>query len=303
MITTLLRTKILFVVCLVCHSCISDLEFDYPPSPKQAVLNCVLQTDSIIKVSMYWTGSLNDTVFAPITNANISLFENDVEIGTVPQVDEDGNYLFMHRVKAGVQYRVIASLPDTELSAVVETPKKVYITAESAKKSFFVEYTLKVDALDETISALYIYVFTSEKKTTGNKSYYHESFLYCNSPFADLFNAAIDDMGPEGYFRSYDYFVRVGTEYIRKNETAINIAQYNSRELRVVRVVAANKDYDTYYKSAFVQRSFHPEINLPFTYYPVPIPSNISGGLGQFSAVDIKDFIFEAQPSNNSPTQ
>lgn len=303
MSTTLLKTKLFILACLVFHSCISDLEFDYPPSPKQAVLNCVLQTDSIIKVSMYWAGSLNDTIFAPITNANICLFENDVEIGTVPQVDEDGNYLFMHRVKAGVQYKVIANLLDTELSAVVDTPKESFITVESAKKSSFVEYTIKVDALDETISALYIYVFTLEKETAVDKSYYHESFLYCNSPFADLFNAFLDDWGPEGYFRSYDYFVRVGAEYIRKNEAAINIAQYNSRQLRVVRVVAANKDYDTYYKSAFVQRSFHPEDNLPFTYYPVPIPSNISGGLGQFSAIDIKDFIFEAQPNNNSPTQ
>jgi len=60
-------------------------------------------------------------------------------------------------------------------------------------------------------------------------------------------------------------------------------------------VIAATKEYDLYYKGAYLQRSFNPEVNLPFTYQPIFLPTNISGGAGIFAGIDLSLFEFKGK--------
>lgn len=306
-----MNNNIIGIICaslimLGTHACVSDLNLEIPNATPRPVLNCILQNDSTIEVSLNWSGDIDTEYFEPIVDVQFALSENDKLVYADFQYQANHVYKSNYTIKKNCSYKLIASLLDgTELVAKTISPIKPNImledisTPNDMSRPRSSTYAVKVQPLDKSISALYLYIYPWQRQwdyETGEEiggSYRHD-FPFCNSPFADSFNAYLYEGGPTGFFYLYDYFVRIDAEYLRNEEVTINIAPWNSSSSKqLIKVIAANNDYDKYFKSSYVQRSFDPEINLPFTYYPVPVPSNVEGGLGQMSAVDIQEFVFE----------
>ena len=150
---------------------------------------------------------------------------------------------------------------------------------------------MEVNNIGKEINALYIFLFLGEFDDTGN-IIWEQRGIYCNSPFTDPFNRFFDSWAPEGFTHEYEYFVRFPIENLPSGNLQTELAFIGGSEIARYYVLAATKEYDLYYKGGYLQRSFDPGVNLPFTYQPIFIPSNINGGAGIFSGIDLSIFDF-----------
>lgn len=283
---------LLLLMCVLLNSCISDLDIDTPASQEQAVLNCILQNDSAVVAQLYW--ATDAAILNPILEANISLYAEGEFLEEITKSDSKGNYRFMHLAKPNCNYSIKANYGNIELSAQSTSPLKPTISAKRKRdenENYFI-YTVSNKDIAATTGALYFYIYNEEKGYDEEDTSWVHQFISCNSPYADSFNAASYSWGPKGFYYLYDYFVRVDAN---SENIVLDLAAHTSSYRVKLRVVTVNSLYDTYFKSAFIQRYFDPEVNLPFSYYPVPIPSNVNGGIGIFAGVDITEFMFEAE--------
>jgi hypothetical protein len=154
---------------------------------------------------------------------------------------------------------------------------------------------LKISDIGDNIHAIYIYLFVRNNIETGDSTW-EQRGIYCDSPFTDSFNRFYDSWAPEGFSYEYESFVRFPLENLPDRNLQTRLAFIGGSEATRFYVIAATKEYDLYYKGGYLQRSFDPKVNLPFTYQPVFLPSNITGGAGIFSGIDLSMFDFEAEP-------
>lgn len=150
---------------------------------------------------------------------------------------------------------------------------------------------MEINNIGKEINALYVFLFLGETDNNGAINW-EQRGIYCNSPFTDPFNRFFDSWAPEGFSYEYEYFVRFPIENLPNRNLQTQLAFFGGSEIARFYVLAATKEYDFYYKGGYLQRSFDPEVNLPFTYQPIFIPSNINGGAGIFSGIDLSLFDF-----------
>jgi len=298
----MIKQTLYFIGILLCfYSCISDLDLDYPEADKQPILNCIMQNDSAISAQLSWSATKHNGVIEPILKANVSLFLSGELIETVNQSDAKGNYFFKHIATRNKEYEITAAFDQSVLSAKTTSVSKPNITIDREFKEYSNDVIkISINKVDESVGALYLFIYNEYTSYEDQSKYWCHEFLFCNSPFVDDFNAYSFSGGPDGFHYLYDYFVRVDANNLRSTKAVINLVTLIGSEKVKVRILTTNPLYDAYFKSAYLQRTFDPEINLPFSYYPVPIPSNIEGGLGIFSGIDITEFVFDDTAKNDS---
>ena len=78
------KVSIIILLVILTNSCVKTIDIDMPMDEPKQVLNCLFTADKVIKVSLSKSVSITDFAFSDvIDSANITLFEDDVEIETL----------------------------------------------------------------------------------------------------------------------------------------------------------------------------------------------------------------------------
>jgi len=289
------RKRVLLCVSCLCllFSCI-DHDGGFPITERIPVVNGMLKADSILSINLTWSNNPEETDFPPIFDAYVEVFEDGVSLGIADSVDNEGTYFFKHSVKSNSAYK---------LNAFVDN--NLHITAETKvpdRSSFSLEwlgdgswgkeiYKVNISGLTEDVSAIYIFSYLE-----GDNNTFDNYGIYCNSPICDSFNKTNDNSGPDGFIFTYDEFIRIPADALINGEASFNIASY--RPVQII-FLETSEEFDYYLKSAFWQSYYDPNIQMPFTWEPIQLPSNITGGTGIFGGASIT--LFNVGNTNEIP--
>jgi|GEM_PF-3364942 hypothetical protein len=275
-------------------SCTSDFEGQFPTENPTPVINAVLTDDSLINVELAWSRPpVSGAADASISGAIIELREND-NLLAPPQEKNPGHYLFQHHATAGSTYRIEVEIPGQErLKAETTIPERVKAVVEkegNPQGDWVTEhFKLTTGSLTEKISGLWI-IATSYNE--DGLPIDQSPGLYCNSPLPDTFNQTYDASLPNGYVYEYDFFIRIDSKKLITENQQLWFAPFSLPKKNDIYIISASKDYDQYYKDVWAEKSWDPEIDLPFSYQPVFIHSNIENGYGIFAGCSIQRFRF-----------
>lgn len=276
--------------------CVSDYDGVLPESEQIPVLNGVLYADSLLSINLTLSNHPNEKEFLPVENATFQLKRNGFPISPSYTYSKDGTYTFTDTCFNGNSFEIEAEIPGyPTLSAKTVVPNKPVISLielnKKDNKRASKIFELNIDNVGNEIHALYVFLFIGEPDSNGNIRWDQRN-IYCDSPFADSFNRFYDTWAPDGFIYEYENFVRFPTDNLINNKLKSGLAFIGGSEISRFYILAATKEYDLYYKGGYLQRSFDPEVNLPFTYQPIFLPSNINGGAGIFSGIDLSVFDF-----------
>jgi hypothetical protein len=112
-------------------SCERPIDFHIPDDELFVVMNSVVNTDSLVKVNLSRSKNVLDTTSIPyVSNAQVSLYEDNVFIETLTYQSEGFYSSFSTKVKPGKEYKIVASIEnEPELRAVCAIPEPVRITS------------------------------------------------------------------------------------------------------------------------------------------------------------------------------
>lgn len=292
---------IFFVIAFVFFSagCISDYDGALPDTDPIPVLNSVLCTDSILALNLTWSNQPQEKKFEPIPGAEFILKKNGFLLSSDFSFNPDGTYLFNDTCLNGDEYEIevqIQGYPKLTSQTVIPYKPTISIERKEGENNQRPAeiFELAVANISKEINALYVFLFVRETNYSGNQDW-NQRGIYCDSPFADPFNRFYDSWAPEGFSYEYESFVRIPAENLVKGSLHSRLAFFWENENIRFYVIAATKEYDLYCKGGYLQRSFNPEVNLPFTYQPIFLPSNISGGAGIFAGIDLSLFEFNSE--------
>lgn len=292
-----MRRTIPIYCCLVLFalSCVSDYNGALPESESIPVLNGVLYADSVLALNLTLSNNPREKEFEPISGATFTLTKNGKQISSIYNYTNDGTYIFNDTCFNQDNYEVEVIIPGfSVLSSKTIVPQKPTITLKETERNENQRqseiFKLKVNNISNEINSLYVFLFLGN--TDDENINWEQRGIYCNSPFTDPFNRFFDSWAPEGFSHEYENFVRFPIENLPDGKLQTELTFIGSSEIARFYVLAATKEYDLYYKGGYLQRSFDPNVNLPFTYQPIFLPSNITGGAGIFSGIDLSLFEF-----------
>lgn len=290
------RTFALFFICaLVLLSC-NDYEGGFPKTPAMPVVNSMLMADSALSINLTWSGKPGVKLFTPIMDAQIEVLEDGESIGSYHHVKPDGTYVFNHDVKSNSRYDLNILVDKTiKLNANTVVPTNSKFQLESIERIDWEGshiFELKLPKPTKEVSAIYIFSFLQ-----GNDGSLDNYGVYCMSPLCDAFNRSRDDSGPENFNYVYDEFIRIPTDALVTSYETIQIASY--RPVQII-ILEATEAFDYYYKTAFWQGYYDPNIQLPFTWESIYLPSNINGGAGVFAGTAVTVFNLNKDPDSEN---
>lgn len=293
-----MRSRLSLLLLIVLSSCEKVVDIGYNPERK-ACLNCVLNPDSTIHLSLYYTQAIdNNAAYEAIDNADISLFENGVELAKPTHLDK-GEYELNVYPKINTSYRVLVNIGDgLQLSAETTVPPRPVIdtmTVIKEKNANWVDhdddsryYYLSVDyQIRDPYDFNYYWNYQLSWYRHEKKYYFLQSISYF-TPQADSFNREIDSEYLLGYYYHF---------YMRQTDTGADGGSWQFRKNITTRdkdcFFCADEHYDRYMKSSV--RSWIVEVweELPFSD-PVVIYSNVKNGTGifgsaSFTYIDYRD--------------
>ncbi len=285
---------------LLFTSCISDFEPDKDfnaGSERIPVLNSFLNPDSLIRIDLYWSNPIEDTTeYNRITNARITLFENEKQIcDTLWQ--KDSSLVLKHYPTEGFTYKIRAEIPGKEpLSAQTSIPEK--ILAELSVKPDQVphlnlDHNLEFTGDNTGDFSIWIVVLAYD---TNNKVI-QAPFIYSDVLFADNINKYADPDNP--YMIKYKYefesFIRFTKGVLNTGSHIYYIPFIGMNKPAVDHIssciISASPEYDLYSRSAYTQISYDVEVKTPLLYQPVHIFTNIKNGQGVFAGYNNNELI------------
>ncbi len=279
--------------------CISDYDGTLSDTDSIPVLNAVLYTDSILALNLTWSNHPQKLEYEPISGAKFVLKKNGFFISSIHSFNSDGTYFFNDTCLNGDKYDIevlIQGYPKLISHTVIPYKPIISIEKKEGENNQRPAEVFELDVTDisKEINALYVFLFIKGMDYNGTFNW-EQRGVYCDSPFADPFNRFYDSWAPGSFSYEYESFVRFPAENLVDGSLHTRLAFFGERETTRFYVIAATKEYDLYYKGGYLQRSFNPEVNLPFTYQPIFLPTNISGGAGIFSGIDLSLFEFQGE--------
>lgn len=277
-------------------SCDEVVEVDYSSS-SQACLNCILNPDSLINLSLYYSQALDkNSDFIAIENAEITLFENEEEKAKFTHI-EGGTYRLNIYPKENKTYRISAVINSSlQLTAETTVPARPSIDTIAVEK-------VKNTNWRDTDSTTQYYNLTVKYQivdTNGENSYWNyellwnysaQKYIFNSAPsyfslYADNFNREVDSEKALGFY--YHFYVRQtdtsadgGALKFDKNLTSRNKDYFFS----------ADEHYDRYLKSSIQSWIVEEWDELPLSE-PVKIYSNVENGTGIFGSAAFTSFNF-----------
>lgn len=285
------------ILIFLISGCISDYDGTLPESEPIPVMNGVLYSDSLLRLNLSISNHPKEKEFEPINEASFSLKKNNNQISSSFILNEDGTYIFNDTCFNGDNFEIEVKIPGySTLSSKTTIPRKPNITINAingkGNQRTSSIFELEIDNIGDEIHAIYIFLFNGE---LNENEKWEQKGIYCDSPFADSFNRFFDSWAPEGFSYEYEHFVRFPLENLPQKRLQTNLAFIGGSKIARFYILAATKEYDLYYKGGYLQHSFDPKVNLPFTYQPIYLPSNINGGTGIFSGIDLSLFDFRSE--------
>ncbi len=280
-------------------SCTQNIDIPYPDYIEKIVLTGVLQPDSMIKVRLEKTlpYQTNDSLPA-ITNANVVCYENGQVLGTLKS-DNRGNYSIKYFPKQGKNYKVeaihngqIVSAEDTipPYTNFVITMGKTNANNPNNNPDLFLE-TERKSITYNWISAFISYKWNGKIETSS-------AVIISPAPIFDTFNSYKQ---PDGK-TSFGSFVRMKPDIFEKINIQFSVGNQVSAvkqkgDMFFFQVSTVSQNYDKYLKSSLLayQNRFSDSegtINNPFAT-PLPIYSNIKGGIGIFGAIQTEKIVLK----------
>lgn len=124
----MMRLIIIFVLLFTLNSCSQLVDFELPFDTSLVILNGIISPKEKIKVSIRYSKSASDTIYSPITNLNIRLFENSVFVETLKYT---GNSFYEADYIPGEKnvYRIEFEYNDQLIWAEDTIPANVNITS------------------------------------------------------------------------------------------------------------------------------------------------------------------------------
>lgn len=294
--------KISFVfVCLaiILSCCTQNIDIPYPDYVEKIVLTGVIQPDSIIKIRLEKTLPYPaDDSLPAITNARVVCYENGKLLGPL-KPDNRGGYAIAYFPKEKNAYKIEATYNGQIVTAedTIPTHSNIAITMgqnNANNSNNNPDLFLKTER--KSISYNWISAIISSK--WNGKPDVNSAVIVSSAPIFDTFNAYKQPNGGT----SYDKFARIKPEILEK----ISIQFSVNSQVSVVKekgdmffftVSSVSLNYDKYLKSsllAFQNRVVDSEgtINNPFAT-PLPVYSNIKGGIGFFGAMQTERTILK----------
>lgn len=294
------RLFLLFYISILFGSgCVSDYHNEILGLKPLPVLNGILYADSILALNLTWSNHPQEKEFEPIPGATFILKKNGFLLSSDFSFNNDGTYFFNDTCSNGDKYEIEVQIQGyPKLTSQTVIPDRPIITIAKTEEKDNERpnevFDLDVTNISKEINALYVFLFIREANYSSNSDW-NQRGIYCDSPFADPFNRFYDSWSPEGFSYEYESFVRFPAENLVNGSLHTRLAFLGENENIRFYVIAATKEYDLYYKGGYLQRSFNPEVNLPFTYQPIFLSTNISGGAGIFAGIDLSLFEFKGE--------
>lgn len=299
-------TKLLFTIAFVflLTSCISD--FDQDPNlntnlEKIPVLNSFLNPDSLIRIDLYWSKSVYDTLaYTRITNAHIILLENETVICDTIW-EKDSSLVVNHLPLEGFTYTITVEIPGKKpIIAQTTIPEKT--SAELSvelKPGFFLNLNHCLYFTDENTGEFSTWIVVLAYDT--NNVVVQSQSIYSNILFADNINkyADSDNFYDIKYNYVFEGFIRFPKGIFKKGDRLyyIPVIDLNKEAIDHIStcIITASPEYDLYSRSAYLQISYDVEVKTPLLYQPVHVFSNIKNGQGVFAGYNNNELVgFEA---------
>ncbi len=292
----LLPLFVCLIISTLVTSCVTDYKGDFPEIVSLPVLNAIICDDSLLRASLTWSmPPKSGSSAAVVANGEIDLYANGAYKASLLN-NGNGNYDLPNHVALhkDTLYTLKAwgSGFDTLVgSTIVPQKPKTEISMERA--SYSVNYKLTITDTISTYSALWIYVCMVD--SNANIINDREMTLFGDGRLADDFNRSIDASGTMSggsFIYVYEKCIRIDRQSLVNGVGEIKFTASTQGATRVF-ILAASPEYDKYCKGAFMQEIESLNLELPFTYNNVLVPSNISNGIGVFGGYSIKSYDFE----------
>ncbi|MCG8578410.1 MAG: DUF4249 domain-containing protein [Bacteroidales bacterium] len=266
-----------------CIACVSDYKLDYPLSEKVPVVNGFIYADSALMLNLSWSAHPDSNHYKGIEHANITLKEDNKHIELL--FEENGRYYFNGIAKENSKYSleldIEADQPITSNTLVPRAPAYTYRIISDRCNNNMLELVLPPVKNDR--GAIYLMAFKYEK----NDDTWVQIDLYSNTVLSDPFNRVFDTTSFGCMAYVYDYFMRIPTNHITNTAQTVELSSFLFSGNIKFNILTVTEEFDRYFKAGYLQRSFDPETNIPFSCEPIILPSNIQGALGVFAACQI----------------
>ena len=268
-------------------SCEKDLKTDVEVNPKLC-FNCILNPDSVIKVSLSLSRSISATSeIQRIDGATIELKEDGKLLGHL--IDKgDGKYSMANKPLIGSIYEISIIMEGYQpLFAKTRIPNKPVVSyVKSALRlqtgrGTGINYIYDVSyTIHDCLGTNRYWNYTKSK--FNDKWHFYGGYGGIDSPFFDDFNKEIDATYENGFF--YQYYLRINDFGFEGTSVDIKYTYYSEHIIESF-FLDAEEHYDKYLKSSIKQK-LNDEGSLLFNE-PVQIYSNIENGLGIFGSAAI----------------
>lgn len=303
-------------------SCEYDYDIGLYEFIPQPVLNSIINPDSTIKASLYWSQQTSETSkYLMIEAFTAKIYEDNSLIIETKGVD--GQLLTRIHPKEGSQYRIEVTVPNYGvISAETSIPHAPQINIKyvgvlgNPLIYYNSYYHFNIDEIipKSTTSSVMVRSLGLYENSTNSLAYN----LYANNSFCDQFNAVNDGYNAaiKGSSIGYEFYIRIPYKNIEQS-TPLNfsVSGYESRHEVIligtddfgfpiheykeysptdilIEVIAPSDAYDRYYKSAYQQIQLG-NVDPPIFSNIYPIHSNIENGVGIFAGYSSSTFKLE----------
>ncbi|MGI6718888.1 MAG: DUF4249 domain-containing protein [Bacteroidales bacterium] len=304
------------IISLILVSCTKIIPYKGDITDKKIVANGLIIADSTISVKLTYSKNYNDNnPFVFVDDANIHLFENDKNVGSLTYQDS-GIYSIDYVALENQKYKIEITHNDFEelVSSEFSIPTKIEITnfdpivyyADDNYSDYinvdsvFYSFNIQDDKNTENFYMIkvllqYHYVDVEVNDAGSIDTIYYNGFSNTNLRLADL------SLGPAAETLEYPYSGIIFTDEIFNGES-INVKFYSSGKgfnkgdinKYHVNVYSISKELFLYYSSYNAyQNSFNPIGNI--TSEPVFVYSNVKNGIGIIGGASMQKEILTIQ--------
>ncbi len=283
---------------VLCSGCTKVVEIELPAHQSRLVVNSVINPDSTVKVAVYQSLALLDQRnSAKVTNAAVTLYEDNTRSVTLRYADSVGLYVADFKPTAGRTYRLTVSAPGLpEARAVCTVPPKVNFTNVQVRDSATLlegyTYLSRVTGrfTDRSgpnyyhLFALQPYVWLQWRPPSGNTIRYDTIYTYNPVSFYSDFSTFEYTWGDGGVvFNDAPFNGRTHDLVI---DYFPNQSGYNVPDPRKQRFWLYFRHTDAFYYEYYrkLERHFAAQDGGLFAGEPLQMPTNIENGFGIFAA-------------------
>jgi len=293
---------LIFIIGLSLSSCEYDYEVDLGEFTPNVVVNSIINPDSTVKASLFWSRHTDDTSgYKVVDRFTAILYENNSVIFDGEGID--GALATAIYPKEGAKYRLEIDVPQYgKLSAETSIPLMPTVDldytgvidgTQLGPWGSYYHFTINKISPNSDTRSLMIRVMSISEVMNYDGGHY-----YANNAFCDQFNALFDISYTDlkGSSIDFEHYIRIpyknidqaiplkfSVSHLIPRKVFIDYDDdgfpiYTQLYETVTEIIAPSNEYDKYYKSAYQQNRY---VYIFSDTYSVH--SNIENGLGIFA--------------------